>query len=82
MFNNSENFDVKKIQCNRFCFILVQVRVILRFLVCIKNFRQYKKMPWDKFVKKKRTFSKTFRSMRIFLELHCLFDDLVGFLEL
>ena len=39
-------------------------------------------MPWDKFVKKKRTFSKTFRSMQIFLELHCLFDDLVGFLEL
>ena len=44
------------------------------------NDGQYKKLPWHKFAKKK-TFSKTFRIMLI-LELQCLIDDFVYFLEL
>ena len=55
---------------------------VLRLLVSIKNFQQYKKLPWDKFVRKKRTFHKIFRSMWNFLELQCLVDDLDDFLEL
>ena len=38
----------------------------IKILVSIKNLGHYKKLPWDKFVKKKRTFCKTFRSMQIF----------------
>ena len=37
-----------KIQCNRFCFISVGVRTILRFWVGIKNLGQYEKLPWKK----------------------------------
>ena len=38
-------------------------------------------MPWNKFVKKKRTFKKLFCSMRNFLELQFFVDDLADFLE-
>ena len=31
------------IQCNRFCFILIGARALLRVLVTIKNFGQFKK---------------------------------------
>ena len=84
MFNNLAKLTkilTKKINVyNRFCFISVQVWAELRFLVSIKNFGQYKKLPWDnKFMKKKRTFRKIFPSMQNFLELHCLVDDLVDF---
>ena len=48
----------------------------------IRILSQYKKLlPWDKFVKKKRTFSKTFCTMQFFSELS-LVDDSVDFLEL
>ena len=56
-------------------FISFGVRVTLRFLVSIKKFGQYKKFPSEKFVTKKRTFRKTFRSTQKFLELQCLLDD-------
>ena len=46
------------------------------------NFGQYKKLPWDKFVRWKRTFRKLFRNMEYFWELQRLVDDLVDFLEL
>ena len=46
-----------------------------------KNFRQYKKLLRDKFVKVKTTIRKIFRSVRNFLEPQSL-DDLVDFLEL
>ena len=39
-------------------------------------------MPLDKFVKKKRTFCKTFHSTQNVLELQCLVDNLVDLLEL
>ena len=59
MFNNS-NLDVTKqkswrneIQYNMFCFISVGVRAVLRFFVSMENLGQYKKLSWDKFVKKK-----------------------------
>ena len=56
---------------------------VLRILVSIKNLGQYKKLPLDKLVKKKkRTFCKTLRSTRNFFKLQCLADDLVDFLEL
>ena len=72
----------KKNQCNRFYFIPVGVRTVLRILVGIKNLWQYKKLPLDKFVKKKRTFCKTFHSTQNVLELQCLVDNLVDLLEL
>ena len=56
-------------------FISFGVRATLRFLVSIKKFGQYKKFPSEKFVTKKRTFRKTFRSTQKFLELQCLLDD-------
>ena len=43
---------------------------------------QNKKLPWDKFVKKKRTLHKTFCSVQNVLELPYLVDNLVDFLEL
>ena len=55
----------------------VALWAVLRFLVSIKKFRWYIKFPWEKFMKKKRTFCKIFCSMWIFLELQGLFDDLV-----
>ena len=39
-------------------------------------------MPSYKYVKEKETSSKVFRSKQNFLELKCLVDDLVDFLEL
>ena len=35
-----------------------------------------KKVPWEKFVKKRRIFCKIFRNMWKVLELQCLVDDL------
>ena len=48
----------------------------------MKNLWQYKKLPLDKFVEKKRIFCKTFCSKQNFSELQCLVDNLVDFLEL
>ena len=48
----------------------------------IKDLVQNEKLPWDKFVKKKRTLHKTFCSVQNVLELPCLVDNLVDFLEL
>ena len=39
-------------------------------------------MPLDKFVKYKRTLCEKFCSVQTFLELQCLIDDVVDFLEL
>ena len=66
----------KKIQCE-FCFISVGVWTIQKFLVCIKNFGQYKKLPLDKLARKKDTVVQEM----LFLQLQGL-DDLVAFLEL
>ena len=55
---------------------------ITEFLISIKNLWQYKKLPWDKFVKKKITFCKIFHGTQFFLELQNLADDLVHFSEL
>ena len=66
MFNNLKKLTkilTKKFQCNRFCFNSVQVWATLRFLVSIKNLRQYKKLSGDKYVRKKRAFHKTFHSI-------------------
>ena len=60
-------------------FHLFRARAVL---VSIKNFGQYKNLPWDKFVRKKITFCKIFHNMQNFLELQRLFDHLVDFLEL
>ena len=60
----------------------VGVWAVLIFLVSIKTLKQYRKLPWNKFVKKKRKFWKTFCSMQKFLELQFLVDHLVDFLEL
>ena len=51
------------------CFIPVGVRTVLRILVGIKNLWQNKKLPCDKFVKKKRKFCKTFHGTQNFSEL-------------
>ena len=72
----------KKNKCNRICFIPVGVRKVIRILVGMKNLWQYKKLPLDKFVEKKRIFCKTFCSKQNFSELQCLVDNLVDFLEL
>ena len=48
-----EKILTKKIRCNRFCFISVGARTVWKFLVSKKNFGQYKKLPLDKFVRKK-----------------------------
>ena len=63
-------------------FVSGGAQAVLRFLVGIKNVGQYKKLPCDKFMKEKITFHKVFSSMQNFLELQCLIDDLVDFLEL
>ena len=39
------NLDEKKIQCNRLCFISISIGAVLKFLVSIKNFGKYKKLP-------------------------------------
>ena len=41
----------------------------------------YKRLPWDKFLKKKRNIYKNILQYAIFLELQSL-DDLVDFFEL
>ena len=44
---------------------------------------QYKKLPWNKSVKKKkRIYCKTFHGIKKFLEVKCFFDDPVDYLEL
>ena len=48
VFNNLAKLTkilTKKNQCNRFCFISIGVQAVLTFLVCIRNLRQYKKLP-------------------------------------
>ena len=52
----------RKNQCCTFCFVSVGhfisgIAAVLRFLVSIKYLEPYKKLPWDKYAKKKRTFS-------------------------
>ena len=54
----------------------------IKILVSIKNLGHYKKLPSDKFVKKKRTFCKTFHSMWNFFTINCFVDYLLDFLEL
>ena len=56
-----------------FYFISFEAQLVLRLLVSIKHFWQYKN---DKFVRKRRTFHKIFCSMQNFLELQCLVDNL------
>ena len=73
---------MKKSQSNRIRFNSVGVQTILRFLVSIKSFRHNKKLTFDLFAEQKTKFQKIFRGMRDFLELQCLVDDLVDFLEL
>ena len=54
MFNNLTKLTkilAKKVQCNRFCFNLVEVQAELRFFVSMKNLRQYKNLSEDKCVK-------------------------------
>ena len=43
---------------------------------------KYKKISWDKFVKQKRTFYKTFGSSENVLQLPCLVDNLLDDLGL
>ena len=50
---NNDNLVEKKIHCSRFYYISIGVRAVLRFLVSIKNLEQYKKLPYNKFGKKK-----------------------------
>ena len=59
----------------------MRVQEILRLLISTKNSGQFKKLPWDKFAKKKIKFHKIFCSIQIFLELQYLVDDLIDFLE-
>ena len=73
---------MNKIQCNRFYFNSVRIQSVLRYLVSIANVGQNKKLPEDEFMKQKGTFRKIFHSIRNFLELQCLVDDLVELLEL
>ena len=71
----------RKIQCNRFCFISFGVQAVFRFLVSIKNLKKLKKLPWNKFVKKKKCFSKNFVVCKIFQNYKkFLVDDLADFL--
>ena len=56
----------------------MEVREVLRLLVSTKNSGQFKKLPWDKFVKNKIKFPKIF-CIQIFLELQYLVDDLIDF---
>ena len=56
----------KKNQCNRFYFISLEARAVLRLLVSIKILWQYKKLPWDKFVRKKKHFGKYLVVCKIF----------------
>lgn len=71
----------KKKKSNSFCFISVRVQAVLRFLD-ITNIWQYKKLPWEKFLKKKkRTFRKILCCMQKSLEPQNL-DGEVHFLEL
>ena len=53
----------------------VGVQSVLKFFFSIKN-------ALDKYIKKKITFCKIFRSLRRFLELRCLVADSVDFLKL
>ena len=69
----NEDLDEKKFDDS------VGVWTVLRFLVSVKNLGQYKKLPSNKFVKKRKALHKTFCSVQNFLELQCLVDDLVDF---
>ena len=61
IYLNERKFDLKN-----FFFISVGARAVLRLLVNVKNFGQFKKLMWDKFVKKKITFRNIFCSMQSF----------------
>ena len=63
----------KKIQCNRFYFILMGVQEVLRFLVSIRDLRQYEKLN---ILKNILQYAKLFRIKK------CLVDDVSAFLEL
>ena len=82
VFNNLAKLTkilTKKNQCNRFCFISIGVQTVLKFLVCIRNLRQYKKFPSDKFVKKKNIskniswYAKLFRITIVQLTMQLVF---------
>ena len=62
IWQNKPKYWQEKIQCNRFCFTLVEVQAALRILFSIKKLRQYEQFPWDKFVKKKENFPKQYVS--------------------
>ena len=64
----NKNCD-KKGQCIKFIFISVGVWAVLKLLVVIKSLRQDKKLPLNKFLKKKRVFHKIFHNMQKFSEL-------------
>ena len=69
MLNNLKKLTkivTKKTECNRLGFTSVWVWAVLKFLVSIKNNRQYKKLPWDNFVKIKKDFAKLFVVCKIF----------------
>ena len=70
VFNNLAKLTkilTKKNQCNRFCFISIEVQAVLTFLVCLRNLRQYKKLPEDKFVKKKSISKNISQYAKLFL---------------
>ena len=60
-------------------FHFIGVQVVLRILVTIKNLQQYKTLSWDKLVKKKIAFHKTFLTKQNFLEFSGLVNYLVEF---
>ena len=75
MFNKLEktngNLDKQKSKEKDFVYFSKSTRR-LKIVVSINNLRQYKKFPWDKFVKKKDYFVKHFPEHKIlvyFLEL-------------
>ena len=55
----------------------INIQLVLKTLDNINNYLEINLQR-----KIKRTFRQTFRSMRTFLELQCLVEDLVDFLEL
>ena len=68
VFTKKQKFCLdKKDQCKRSPFISITIQVVLQF---------FQKVPWEKFVKKRRIFGKIFCNMWNVLKLHCLVDDL------
>ena len=67
MFNNLTKL-AKKVNATS-CFSSVGEQAVWRTLYGMKNFGHYKKLPWDKFVKEKRTFCKIFCNIQILQ--HC-----------